>query len=419
MHVSTRLRTAGAGLAALALLVAGCGGDDGSGSGKTEIRYSWWGNAERAELIQKTIALFEKKHPDIKVKADFQEYESFWKKFSTQAAGGGAPDVFQNSVTFLREYGEKNVLLDLNRQVKAGNLDLSDFRADIDKIGVVDGKQYGVPVGANTFALVYRPEEFKKVGVTPKPGWTWDEYHEAVEKISDKGGIKGNSGPANTMYFYDLVLRQQGKAFFTEDGLGFTKDDLRTFWGEESKGSKEGLYVPQKKADQVAPKSVLSAGESASEFNWDNFLPRFVGESGDDLALAPIPTADGKKTGQYLSSLMLSGYARTKHPEEVAKFISFMVNDPEVGKIMGYNRGVLPTNAQFEAFKPAGPDKLVADYEQQSEPYLEPITPQPAGTGVVEAAFKRIYEDLNHGSLSVDDAVDQFFSEAEQALNKD
>ncbi|MGV9886866.1 hypothetical protein, partial [Streptomyces sp. NPDC003395] len=32
----------------------------------------------------------------------------------------------------------------------------------------------------------------------------------------------------------------------------------------------------------------------------------------------PIPTTDGKQTGQYLASLMLSASARTKHPKEVA-----------------------------------------------------------------------------------------------------
>lgn len=102
-------------------MASGCGGDGGGAGavGKVEIRSSWWGGQERAEPISKTIALFEKKHPNIKVKADSQDYEDFWNRFNTRASAGNMPDVFQNSVAFLREYDNKRVLLDLNSQVRA------------------------------------------------------------------------------------------------------------------------------------------------------------------------------------------------------------------------------------------------------------------------------------------------------------
>lgn len=411
------LRTLGAGLAALGLLASGCGGGGDSANGKVTIRYSWWGAQDRADMINKTIDLFEKEHPNIEVKTDFQEYNDFWTKFNTQAAGGNPPDVFQNSHAFLRKYGQKNLLLDLNVQVKAGNLDLSDFRQGLEKAGEVDGKLLGVPVGANTFSLVYDVKAFEEAGVTPEPGWTWEDFDGAVEKIGgSKKDFWGASDNGGVMYLYDLYLRQQGKAFFTEKGLGFSEADLRKWWGDHNAKNKEGLLVPAKQSEQVKPKSSLSAGLSAAEFTWDNFLVRYTSETDRELALAPIPTTDGEKTGQYLSSLMLSASARTKHPEEVATFIDFMVNDPEVGKIMGYNRGVLPTNAQFEAYEPKGPDALIAEYENSVTEYLEPITPHPAGADTVEAAFLSIYGSIAQGTTSVDAGVAQFFDEAKTAL---
>ncbi|MET9878302.1 sugar ABC transporter substrate-binding protein [Actinacidiphila glaucinigra] len=411
------LRAAGAAVAALALLAAGCGGGDPDG-GTVTIRYSWWGAQDRAELIRKTIALFEKDHPHIKVKTDFAEYADFWSKFNTQAAGGNAPDVFQNSVAFLRKYGEKNLLLDLNAQVEAGNLGMDDFRAGLDKAGEVDGRLLGVPVGGNTFALVYNPKAFERVGVTPAAGWTWDEFDTAVRKISAaEGDLYGASDNGGVMYLYDLYLRQNGKAFFTADKkLGFTEADLRQWWGDHYADNKAGDLVPAKKSEQIKPKSSVSGDLSAAEFTWDNFIVRYAAETDTELALAPVPTTDGTRTGQYISSLMLSGSARTQHPEEVAEFIDFMVHDPEVGKIMGYNRGVLPTNAQFEAYEPTGVDAQIAAYEKSVTGVIEPITPHPAGADVAEAAFLRIYAEVALGKTSVDDAVTQFFSEAKTAL---
>ncbi|MER6525945.1 extracellular solute-binding protein [Streptomyces sp. NPDC001508] len=95
---------------------------------------------ERVKRINQTIALFEKKSPKIRVKTDFQTYQSFWEKFQKQAVGGNPPDVFQNAVGFLRTYDNRGVLLDLKSQAPAGNLSPDHFRADVTKPGEMDGK---------------------------------------------------------------------------------------------------------------------------------------------------------------------------------------------------------------------------------------------------------------------------------------
>ncbi|MFC7303739.1 ABC transporter substrate-binding protein [Streptomyces monticola] len=413
------LKVTGASVAALGLLAAGCGAGGGSGDGTVTIRYAWWGAEDRSKRIIETIRLFEKKHPKIKVKTDFQPYPDFWKKFNTQASGGNPPDVFQNAVGFLRKYDERNVLLDLNAQVKAGNLSMDNFRAGLDKFGVVDGKLLGVPVGSNSMGLVIDKKVYAKAGVTPEQGWTWDEFDAAAKKIRDKGGRAADSGMYGVMYLYDLVLRQQGKAFFTEKGLGFTEADLTKWWTKAERGVKSGIVADTEKVVQNKPKSAVTAELAAGEFTWDNFTNRYSAEGKSEYGLAPIPTTDGKKTGQYLGSLMLSGSKRTQHPKEVAQFIDFMVHDPGVGKIMGYDRGVLATTEQYEAYKPQDPvNKEIAAYEKSlvDAGVLEQITPHPAGADVCESAFLRIAEELTLGKRSVDEAVEQFFTECKTAL---
>nr|WP_187283455.1 extracellular solute-binding protein [Streptomyces sp. t39] len=420
-HMERRsfLKATGVTLAGAGLTAAGCGGGSGSSGGTVTIRYAWWGADDRAKKINETIALFEKKHPKIKVKTDFQQYADFWKKFNTQAAGGNPPDVFQNAIGFLRKYDAKRVLLDLSPQADKGNLDLRNFRAGLEKFGEVDGKLLGIPVGSNSMGYVIDEKVYEKAGVTPEPGWTWDDWRNALIAIHDKGGTSGDSGAYGVMYLYDLILRQQGKAFFTEKDLGFTESELAAYWDEAQKGIKSGLYADQKKVEQVKPKSALAAGLAGGEFTWDNFTARYSAEGKSSYAIAPIPTLDGKRTGQYLGSLMLSGSARTKHPAEVATFIDFMVHDPEAGRIMGYDRGVLSTTEQYEAFQPTDPvSKKIAAYEQQiaDAGVLEPITPHPAGADIVEAAFLRIAGDMALGKASAADSAKQFFTEAKTAL---
>lgn len=82
------LKLAGLSAAGLGLTAAGCGSGSGGSGGPVTIRHSWWGADDRAKKVQQCVALFEKKHPKIKVKTDFQQYPDFWKKFNTQAAGG-------------------------------------------------------------------------------------------------------------------------------------------------------------------------------------------------------------------------------------------------------------------------------------------------------------------------------------------
>ncbi|MEV1024678.1 extracellular solute-binding protein [Streptomyces sp. NPDC050264] len=414
------LKVTGGSIAALGLTAAGCGGGSGSGDGPVTLRYAWWGGEPRAVAIKKTIALFEKKYPKIKIKPEFTDYEAFWEKFQTQASGGNPPDVFQNSVAFLRKYDKRGVLMDLKSQSDAGNLSLKNFRNGVLTSGQVDGgKQVGIPVGANTMALVIDLNVFKKAGIEPKFGWTWDEYWKALQKIQDTQKVAGDTGYFGVMYMYDLFLRQNGKAFFTETGLGFTEADLTQWWKDGYKRVKAGLVADPNKIDQAKPASGLSKGLAASEFTWDNFSVRYEGEGDSDYGLVSIPTTDGKQTGQYLSSLMLSAFSGTKHPKEVAQFIDFMVHDPEVGKIMGYDRGILATTEQYDAYQPTDKtNKAVAAYEAEVSKagVLGKMTPQPSGTDVVEAAFLRIGGEVAHGKTQPAAAAKQFFGEAKAAF---
>lgn len=77
---------------ALSALGTGCsGGSDQATGDKTVLRYTWWGNPDRAERTEKAISLFEKQHPRIDIQTSFAGYEAYKQKLATQAAAWRRP----------------------------------------------------------------------------------------------------------------------------------------------------------------------------------------------------------------------------------------------------------------------------------------------------------------------------------------
>jgi multiple sugar transport system substrate-binding protein len=429
-HSKGRIRLAGALSAGLLVALAGCGvggsggGDAAESGGKTTIRFSWWGNPERAEITQKAIDLFEQKNPGIEVQPDFAEFEAYWQKMATEMAGGGGPDVMQMDYSYLKQYASRNLILDLGAQASKGNLTLTGFRSGLVDTGKIDGKQVAVPWSGNTFAMFYRPDIFEQAKIDPpKAGWSWTDFHEVIEKVSKAGVVKDMKGAGdytNVYHLTDLWLRQQDKSFYTPDGkLGFGKEELRTWFSQPAKLRDDGLLLSAQRAAQLDPKPAMSADAVAMEPNWDNFIARYVGEAPDaKFAIAPVPSLKPDTAGLYIKpSMLLSVSTKSKQPDAATKLVNFLITDTEAAKILGTNRGIPATDATLAALDLNEVDQMIVDYEKSVTDLMQPAPPPPpAGAGTIEQTMRDISEEINFKRLSVDEAVERFFTEAEQAL---
>jgi multiple sugar transport system substrate-binding protein len=409
----------------IALAATACGGgdgDDGGGeSGPVTLRYSWWGNADRAALVQQALDVFQRKNQNIKVTPSFQEFEAYWQKMATDTAGGNAPDVLQMDYAYLREYADRGVLYDLKEQ-EGENLKLDDLLAPLQGVGEVDGGLYAVPVAGNTWGFIYNPAVYAQAGVAePKPGWTWNDYRTTMQRITQatRSRVYGGGNYIGTYYNLELQLRQEGGQLYTEDGkLGFDKARLAKFFTEGKQLADAKVALPVDKGVQIKPKHAFELDLIASDLSWDNFMDRYSASTKAQLKLGPVPSDNPQRLGQYLKpSMLMSVSKRTEHPEAAAKLISFMINDPEAGKIFGANRGLPATNAQRAAAELKGPLAAVAAYEEALGDQLSKAPPAPPkGAGSLEQAFIRVAEELQYGKITVDQAVDQFFTEAEETL---
>ena len=111
--------------------------------------------------------------------------------------------------------------------------------------------------------------------------------------------------------------------------------------------------------------------------------------------------------------------ANTEHPEAAAALVNFLVNSPESGEIFGTNRG-LPASETALAGAELDPlSQQIADYEASIADRLGEAPPVPiVGAGTLEEKFRQLGTELNFGTITVEDAVSQFFSEMDVVLNQ-
>ncbi|WP_162606719.1 ABC transporter substrate-binding protein [Jiangella asiatica] len=417
-------RPAAVVLAALALgVTAACGGDDEASGDTVTLHFTWWGNADRADLTEQAIDMFEAEHPDIRIETSFAEFNAYWEKMATQIAGGSAPDILQMDYRYVREYAERNVLREFN--VDGVDVDTSAMEPGLLKAGEIDGTAYAIPMSQNTQALLYDPAAWAAAGEqAPGEEWSWDDLEQGGAAVAAAGEVAALSDFGQIEDWFEVWLRQQGKELYTEDGeLGYTTDDVAAYWTFTNGLREAGIVSPAEETatmDGSQANSPLAKQTSAAEFNYDSGLTADSWEIyGRELALAPFPT-DGGELGQYAKpSMLICISQRSEHPEEAAQFIDFLLNDIEVGELLGTSRG-MPANAEVREAIGAdleGPPLLAYEFEQALLPQLaDAPAPPPRGAGSVKAAFQRIYDDVIFGSATPEDAAARFIAEAEQAL---
>ncbi|ADB31183.1 extracellular solute-binding protein family 1 [Kribbella flavida DSM 17836] len=388
-HLSPKIRRSRARLTALALAglllaLPGCGGDSG-GSGDdpnqpVTLRFSWWGNEDRAKLTQKAIDAFEAANPGITVKPEYSDFNGYFDKLATSVAANDAPDVITLGGAYPREYGDRGALLDLAEVKDILKTDKIDQAALSN--GNFEGKQFGVPTGVNAFGVVVNPKVFKAAGV-PLPNqdtWTWQDYRRIAEQIA-KAAPKGTFGAEDptSADALDLFARQRGESLYTEDGKVGISEQTLTEWFTMTTAMRDSGATPpasmtSELAGQPAPEQTLMGrGLAGMQLDWTNQLGSLRTASGSELQLMRAPgEGAAAKPGMWLqASQIYTISARTKHQEAAAKLVNFLVNDPAAGKITLANRGIPANSEVLTAVKPALPKDEAASAE-----FIAQITPK-------------------------------------------
>lgn len=387
---------------------------------EVKIDFAFWGNDDRATRYDALIDAFNEEYPNITVNVSFSDFPSFWEKRQTEVAGGGLPDVFQFSDSYLRQYAQPGHILDLAEV--SDYIDTTTFEDSLLGTGALEGTQYSLPTGYSLWANFLNDDLVKTSGVeAPQGGTTFAEFDEWMDEVTAAGGgdVYGGTDYTQRIQVFELALRAEGGNLFTDDGgLGFTEDDLREFW-ESGQRLRDGAAVPQKRLEELSPKSGFGAALTASEMSWSNFLGGYLADSGaSSISIIAPPTATaGSKDLYRQAGLQVAISAKTEHPEAAALFLDFVVNSEAAGEIFGTTLGFPASSSKLAGATLEGADKQVADYIEAAAERIGDAPPVPVvGYGTLEQKFWDLGKSLGLGVISVDDAVSQFFSEADVVL---
>ncbi len=401
-------------------------GEEGNG-GEVEaatLNFAFWGNDTRAELYNQALEAFTEEYPQIEVNSTFLGFPEFWEKRQIEAAGGGLPDVMQFDYSYLRQYAENGLLLDLGpflgNQINTDNLTEQELG-----IGVVDGQTAAIMISTNAWALFQNEALAEEKGVETYPGGgSWEDYNAWMAEVSQAGDdLWGGPDWTGRIQLFELYQRANGQDLFTDAGEPqFTQEDLKAFWELGSEIRENGAVIPTQRSEEVAPKSGFGAALTVSEMSWDNFGAGYIADLGieaDQLSIVAPPTAAEGSQDLYLKPSMLHAVsANTEYPEQSALLVDFLINSEKAGEIFGTNRGLPASESQLAGVELDPLSQKVLDYERSIEDRLGDAPPVPiTGYGTIEEKFRQLGTEIGLGTMTVDQAVEQFFSEMEVILN--
>jgi multiple sugar transport system substrate-binding protein len=413
-----------------ALMAAGAAGLSPAWAQAANLRLIFWGGQSRADRTYGVTDLFDAATGN-KIEGEFLAWNDYWPKLATQTAGGNAPDIIQMDYRYIVEYAKRNAIAPLDEFV-GGALKLDGFDADQLEGGKVDGKLYGISLGANSVATLVNTVAFEEAGVeAPTNDWTLDDIMtkgEAFAKANIRGGMKMMSDGSYTEPMLDNWLRQKGLALYTADGkLGFGADEMTEWFNLWKTFRDAGVIVaPDSQALDTGPleTTMLVSGKSALMPSNSNQLVGFQALVPDKLDMVGYPRlAAGVGGGHYRKpSMFFSVAGSSANKEKAAEFLSFFISDPEAAKILGVERGIpcLPGTRDVVAPTLDEANQIALNFVANLGDLLGDLPPPPpAAAGEIDLSLLRVIgQEVSFGVRTPEDAGPYFVSEATAILER-
>jgi multiple sugar transport system substrate-binding protein len=292
---------------------------------------------------------FERAHPEIEVKFNIYDHESYKKGIRNWLTSAPPDVVFWNVGYRMRQFVTPGLLEPVS------DLYTAEVRNDLGSAAVdlvsVEGVQYGVPFSQYHIGLYYRTDLLEQAGVAEAPR-RWPELIEACKKLKAAGLapiVIGSRDLWPTAAWFDyLDLRINGFAFHRSlmDGkVPFTDPRVRAVFDRWRELLDHGCFVENHASlSWQESQALLYQGKGAMMLIGNFIVANFPPEIAAKMDFAPFPVVE-ESVGRFEDAPMNSLHipARARNKEEARKFLAYVLR-PEVQQKINAAMLTIPVN---------------------------------------------------------------------------
>lgn len=325
--------------AALAPWAGGCASDDDA------VTFFIAANPDEAAARLRVVDEFQRRHPDIKVRA-VRSGPGVMQQLSTFCAGGKCPDVLQTWELSYAELAARGVLLDLNDYLARDH----DFAAQLkaDSVGSLydtfafNGAQSAFPEQWSGNYLFYNTRLFADAGVAPPPAgwdkpWTFTEFLDTAKALTkrNRSGRVTQWGFVNTFVSYysaglfamnngvPWATPRRNPTHFNFDNPAFM--EAVQFYADLS--NKHRVAPNASEVQSMSTPDLFAAGKAAIALGGHWRYQTFISAEELEFDVAPLPVGPSLPGGQPARSNIgttgLSISASSRHKDQAWQFVKF------------------------------------------------------------------------------------------------
>lgn len=223
----------GAGAAALAPVLAACGGGE-TGSAATEVvEWNGWTGADGVDNLKDFLAKFPAAKENMKVKNVAYQWDTLFSKLPVAVQSGNAPNVVIMHPTEVPQFVDLKILQPLDDLLGKAGISFTDIEPNAVEVNKFQGKQYGVPGDFHPMGMYYNIKHLESAGLDPqKPPANAEEFLHFAEELKGKVPSSQMLAPlfipynnaAQARWFWWSLLHQFGGTFLSEDNTTCTVD---------------------------------------------------------------------------------------------------------------------------------------------------------------------------------------------------
>lgn len=403
-------------------------GKPAAGGEPVTLRFSWWGSDSRHKALLAVIEAYEKKNPNVKIEAEYQGYDGYYEKVMTTLSSNTAPDIIQLSKEWLPDIqGAKHYLADLSTLP----VDLSTLKDRLLEIaGTYNGEPNVFPCTVGGSVIYVNTDFAKQYGIDLSKAYTWDEIKELGKSIheqdSDAYLMTADADMLNRLFVQPYLAQKTGKPLIDEEtyAMNFSVEDaveaFRNILDLYETNTLEPFGEAATFAGQADQNNKWINGKIGMIVDYTGSAPKYIASIDSPLDVISMPvTSDAKCSGvAYSGDRGFAVNDNSEHKEDAAKFLDFLMNDPESIAICKTDVGYCPTKQSDDILIAAG---VVSEIQKKGVEISEPnsyTNNMISGNTELEVTRKDLIQEVVYGDITPEEAAKELTEQYQTILDE-